>query len=78
MSEEHIKDIVIALINNNLFYAGADNEETAKEVAKFVNTVKLNLIKKTSKLRLALDETEEEAFYDEIGYVDDSDDTTIY
>jgi len=43
MSDECIKDIIITLINNRLFYLGDDNEGTAKEVAKFIKTLKREL-----------------------------------
>lgn len=40
MTEESIKDIVIALIQCHHFEYGKDNKETAKEVAKFINIVR--------------------------------------
>jgi hypothetical protein len=35
MDSTDLKEVIIALINQGLFYAGGDNEETAKEIAKF-------------------------------------------
>lgn len=40
MTEESIKDIVIALIQTHQFECGKDNKETAREVAKFINIVR--------------------------------------
>lgn len=39
MNDEQIKEITIAMIEKGL-YRGNDNEETAKEIAKFINTLK--------------------------------------
>ena len=46
MSDEYIKEIVIALINNDKIYPGGDNETTAKEIAKIINTLREELIRK--------------------------------
>lgn len=35
MSNEELKEILIALIENNQFTSSTDNEETAREIAKF-------------------------------------------
>lgn len=40
MSDEQIKDIVITLINKGVVYIGGTNEETAKEIATLINTLK--------------------------------------
>lgn len=44
MNDEQIKEITIAMINNKLLYMGDDNKQTAEEVAKFINSLKENLI----------------------------------
>lgn len=43
MTDEQIKEITISMINNKLLYSGSDNEETAKEIANFINTLKNEL-----------------------------------
>jgi len=48
MSDEQIKDILIALINNRLVITGTDNEEIAKNMAIFINTLKQELKEGTS------------------------------
>lgn len=40
MTDEQIKEITIAMINNKLLYSGSNNEETAKEIAKFINNLR--------------------------------------
>ncbi|MEL7656350.1 MAG: hypothetical protein AAGU75_10640 [Bacillota bacterium] len=40
MSDEQIKEITIAMINNRLVFTGSDNEDTAKEIAKFITTLR--------------------------------------
>lgn len=35
MSEDNIKDIIVALIEKGTFQIGSSNEETAIEIAKF-------------------------------------------
>lgn len=39
MNDEHIKEIVVAAINNGLLSKYVTNEETARELAKFINTL---------------------------------------
>lgn len=39
MNNEQIKEITIAMINNKQLYLGSDNEESAMEIAKFINTL---------------------------------------
>lgn len=40
MTDEQIKEIVVAAINNNLLYKYNTNEETATEIAKFINELR--------------------------------------
>lgn len=40
MSDEQIKEITIAMINNNKLYMGSSNEEIAENIAKFINTLR--------------------------------------
>lgn len=40
MNEEQIKEITIALIEKGRLYMGGDNEETAEEIAKFINKLR--------------------------------------
>jgi len=39
MTDEQIKEITITMINNKYLYTGTNNEEIAKEIAKFINTL---------------------------------------
>ena len=74
MSDEQIKEITIAMVNKGWLIVGDDNEETAKEIATFINTLKKELNEKNpSKLRKILEEAD-----DDIDYDDSSDDTTLY
>jgi hypothetical protein len=45
MNDEYIKEITIAMIEKGLLYSGADNEETAEEIAKFINKLREKLNK---------------------------------
>lgn len=40
MSDEHIKEILIALINNGKIATGTDNQEIAENMALFINTLR--------------------------------------
>ena len=40
MNEEQIKDITITLIEKGMLYAGENNEDTAIEIAKFINKLR--------------------------------------
>ncbi|KEI16230.1 hypothetical protein Z959_10090 [Clostridium novyi B str. ATCC 27606] len=40
MNEEQIKEITITLIEKGMLYAGENNEETAIEIAKFINKLR--------------------------------------
>lgn len=40
MTDEQIKEITIAVIANKWVNVGRTNEETAKEIAKFINTLR--------------------------------------
>lgn len=40
MSEEYIKEILIALINNGEIMTGTDNKMIAENMALFINTLK--------------------------------------
>jgi len=40
MSDEQIKEIVVAAINNNLLDKYTNNEMTAEGIAKFINVLK--------------------------------------
>jgi len=43
MSDEQIKEITIAMIEKGFIFTGTDNEDTAKEVASFINVLKKEL-----------------------------------
>lgn len=43
MSEDNIKDIIIALINNRYLITGSSNKDTAKEVADMINSLNKNI-----------------------------------
>lgn len=43
MSDEYIKEIVIALINNDRIYPGGNNETTAQEIAKMIKALRQEL-----------------------------------
>ena len=47
MNDEQIKEITIAIINNKMVYTGSSNEETAEEIAKFINKLR----EKTNEIR---------------------------
>lgn len=40
MDNEQIKEITVAAINNGLICKYSTNEDTAKELAKFINTLR--------------------------------------
>ncbi len=44
MSDEQIKEITIAMINNGKLYLGTSNEEIAQNIAKFINTLRTETI----------------------------------
>lgn len=48
MTDEQIKEITIALIEKGLFATSNNNENTAKQIAKFVNTLRQEINKNYS------------------------------
>ncbi|MBU3145737.1 hypothetical protein [Clostridium sp. CF012] len=40
MSDEYIRDILIALINKGQVYLGASNKEIAESIAEFITTLR--------------------------------------
>jgi uncharacterized protein YlxP (DUF503 family) len=45
MTDEQIKEITIAMINNDRLHMGTNNEEIAQNVAKFINTLRTEVNK---------------------------------
>lgn len=85
MSDEYIKEILIALINKGQVLTGADNTEIAKNMAIFINTLKEELKGESQKPNMTMEEIVERVQNDvvidfdddDIGY-NDTDDTSIY
>ncbi|MEF9952663.1 MAG: hypothetical protein RR898_04380 [Clostridium sp.] len=43
MGEEHIKDIIVALINNGMYISECSNKENAKKIARMIKIIKHEL-----------------------------------